>query len=724
MERLRCNLEECRKELKRLEAETAATQLQLQVDERKSASKKSILLNIRGKGSSACLTANVDEDAVLARYRGTCGTLLAIAEEALASPAVTKGLEAAALQRKLEEKERTVADGVEKVTGHISTFTQVLLSIPLTHRMEVQTSLGHIIRDLQPLNGVAQRKRSSARSTHAGERPSERLKQKIAEKKRKKQALLEKNSLRFEAIAEDVGIHHLTKRDRSNTLAAFPMLPPPPEEVGVATREESSEKSCDDTKRHRMRRWKSELLLDSWDTPSFLREVSENVAACEEEVGETVVQEDADELKAILRRQRTIRKTLAVPSAVAPMAPLEQRDIAKRLTFVLTHSGQQLLVGGAIEDIWLWVIAKSGNEKDLCTFLMLYRPYTSAAVLVDVLDNFLDDDDSNVNEISLKRIQFGLSVWIKLFVEDFIKDQQAGNRLIGVIGKLEALLYPESHTLEMEGRSLKNVMRDNIATVLSERSVPSLREPMVLSPRSRDKREFLQLPCRDLARQLCMVEFEKFAKVVAADTISAKDRAASPTINALVTHFNRMSGWVSTEVVMNPNVKKRAAIVRGFIGLALACLQLRNYNAVLEIVAGLNQSVVQRLKKTWKLVSRKQLAALKQLELLMDPQGNYKAYRETIKTTKLPAVPYVGIYLKDATFIDEGNKDFLETGTANFEKMRMKAALISSIEFFQLRGYRFPVADDIVCYLQNVVVMDEKTAYKHSLQCEPRTVDL
>lgn len=118
------------------------------------------------------------------------------------------------------------------------------------------------------------------------------------------------------------------------------------------------------------------------------------------------------------------------------------------------------------------------------------------------------------------------------------------------------------------------------------------------------------------------------------------------------------------------------------------------------------------------------MAALKQLELLMDPQGNYKAYRETMKTTKLPAVPYVGIYLKDATFIDEGNKDFLDSGAANFEKMRMKAALISSIEFFQLRAYKFGQDEEIKAYLQTVAVMDEKTAYKHSLQCEPRTMDM
>ena len=36
-----------------------------------------------------------------------------------------------------------------------------------------------------------------------------------------------------------------------------------------------------------------------------------------------------------------------------------------------------------------------------------------------------------------------------------------------------------------------------------------------------------------------------------------------------------------------------------------------------------------------------------------------------------PSIPYLGIYLWDLTFIDEGTPNFTEKGLLNFAKMRM-----------------------------------------------------
>ena len=47
------------------------------------------------------------------------------------------------------------------------------------------------------------------------------------------------------------------------------------------------------------------------------------------------------------------------------------------------------------------------------------------------------------------------------------------------------------------------------------------------------------------------------------------------------------------------------------------------------------------------------IALLETIKTLVSPEKNHKVYRELLKSTTPPCIPYLGIYLADLTFIEE-----------------------------------------------------------------------
>lgn len=86
--------------------------------------------------------------------------------------------------------------------------------------------------------------------------------------------------------------------------------------------------------------------------------------------------------------------------------------------------------------------------------------------------------------------------------------------------------------------------------------------------------------------------------------------------------------------------------------------------------------------------------------------GNYKAYREALRVCTPPAVPYLGVYLTDLTFIEEGNKTRMKREgkepLVNFAKGRMMAEVIHEIQKYQQIPFPFPTEMTVMSYLQEV----------------------
>lgn len=83
---------------------------------------------------------------------------------------------------------------------------------------------------------------------------------------------------------------------------------------------------------------------------------------------------------------------------------------------------------------------------------------------------------------------------------------------------------------------------------------------------------------------------------------------------------------------------------------------LRNFNTLFAVVAALNSSTISRLKKTWDNLSSKYRASVESLRRLTDHSRNYSEYRQQLRASHPPALPFLGLSLTDLTFCYEGNQ--------------------------------------------------------------------
>lgn len=169
--------------------------------------------------------------------------------------------------------------------------------------------------------------------------------------------------------------------------------------------------------------------------------------------------------------------------------------------------------------------------------------------------------------------------------------------------------------------------------------------------------------------------------------------------------------------------------------LAQACRELNNFNTMNSIIAALNNSSIHRLQKTWALVSKKTETKFQEMCQLVSLEGSYKSLRDAIASIVPPCIPYIGIYLTDLTFLEDGNPDFIKTRSSsvgsetddvskeliNFGKRRKVAKVILNIRVLQSAVYNFMPLSMVQDYLHKCEPkLPDGDLYKLSLKIEPR----
>ncbi|XP_025126877.1 ras-specific guanine nucleotide-releasing factor 1 [Bubalus kerabau] len=330
------------------------------------------------------------------------------------------------------------------------------------------------------------------------------------------------------------------------------------------------------------------------------------------------------------------------------------------------------------------------------------------------------DKEFVIRRAATNRVLNVLRHWVSKHSQDFETNDELKCK---VISFLEEVMH-DPELLTQERKAAANIIRtltqddpgDNQITL---EEITQMAEGVKAEP-------FENHSALEIAEQLTLLDHLVFKKIPYEEFfgqgwMKLEKNERTPYIMKTTKHFNDISNLIASEIVRNEDINARVSTIEKWVAVADICRCLHNYNAVLEITSSMNRSAIFRLKKTWLKVSKQTKALIDKLQKLVSSEGRFKNLREALKNCDPPCVPYLGMYLTDLAFIEEGTPNYTEDGLVNFSKMRMISHIIREIRQFQQTAYKIEHQAKVTQYLlDQSFVMDEESLYESSLRIEPK----
>lgn len=384
-------------------------------------------------------------------------------------------------------------------------------------------------------------------------------------------------------------------------------------------------------------------------------------------------------------------------------------------------------------------------------FLLTFRHFSNPLEVLGLLQNRFQEDygDEKKNSIIKMRVIAVLKKWAERHFYDFrsndLRDKL--NDFFEIIRKSEC----ESYSGKLE-KNLNDKLENekDLALTLSRLTIDA--SPESISEKSE---LFLRWDPKSIAESLTVTDLELFKKIEPQEfCIFLWGQKADPLINNLngyIGRFNRVGFWVSTTICSQKNLKKRVEIMDKYLIIMKHLLKWNNYNSLMAVLSGLNTTSVSRLKKTWEQVKKsKNFSIMREVETKMSYVGNFRHYREIEAVSELPFLPFFGLYIKDLTFMNDGNQKILTrknlsnqkatqieapnlSPLINFEKCRSIIEKVQEIRRYQQSVFDFnskkvskkDKKDEMEAYFRHPngppAIQDEKVLHEMSLKVEPRS---
>ncbi|XP_054139949.1 rap guanine nucleotide exchange factor 1 isoform X7 [Melozone crissalis] len=402
---------------------------------------------------------------------------------------------------------------------------------------------------------------------------------------------------------------------------------------------------------------------------------------------------------------------------VDELSLIDHSEIMSRLTLKQEGDDGPDVRGGS-GDILL-VHATETDRKDLVlyceAFLTTYRTFITPEELIKKLqyryEKFCHFPDTFKKRVSKNTF----------FVLVRVVDELC---LVELTEEILKLLMDLVFRLVCSGElSLARVLRKNILDKVDQKKMLSYAnsiKPLAARGVAARPGTLHDFHSHEIAEQLTLLDAELFYKIEIPEVLlwaKEQNEEKSPNLTQFTEHFNNMSYWVRSIIMLQEKAQDRERLLLKFIKIMKHLRKLNNFNSYLAILSALDSAPIRRLE--WQKQTSEGLA---EYCTLIDSSSSFRAYRAALADVDPPCIPYLGLILQDLTFVHLGNPDYIDS-KVNFSKRWQQFNILDSMRCFQQVHYDIKRNDDIVSFFNDFSDhLAEEALWELSLKIKPRNI--
>uniref|UniRef100_A0A8C5UEB2 CRK SH3-binding GNRP n=1 Tax=Malurus cyaneus samueli TaxID=2593467 RepID=A0A8C5UEB2_9PASS len=402
---------------------------------------------------------------------------------------------------------------------------------------------------------------------------------------------------------------------------------------------------------------------------------------------------------------------------VDELSLIDHSEIMSRLTLKQEGDDGPDVRGGS-GDILL-VHATETDRKDLVlyceAFLTTYRTFITPEELIKKLqyryEKFCHFPDTFKKRVSKNTF----------FVLVRVVDELC---LVELTEEILKLLMDLVFRLVCSGElSLARVLRKNILDKVDQKKMLSYAnsiKPLAARGVAARPGTLHDFHSHEIAEQLTLLDAELFYKIEIPEVLlwaKEQNEEKSPNLTQFTEHFNNMSYWVRSIIMLQEKAQDRERLLLKFIKIMKHLRKLNNFNSYLAILSALDSAPIRRLE--WQKQTSEGLA---EYCTLIDSSSSFRAYRAALADVEPPCIPYLGLILQDLTFVHLGNPDYIDS-KVNFSKRWQQFNILDSMRCFQQVHYDIKRNDEIVSFFNDFSDhLAEEALWELSLKIKPRNI--